>query len=148
MSAFWWEDDGEYAWAEVAHHPDQDAAGREMAEADGCVYTPDGRDSISTQGCECLPTHGVDPGECGGPDGCWEHPGEACEVREKVDCWRFVSWAEAEAVEYADITAELGEDPLVYLPPHWSVVDRQIVSEPESLPIPFEAPSVGMGLEP
>ncbi len=144
--AFWSDEDGECGWVEVESCPEQDDAGRAIAESFDLVFTRDGRRSIRTQDCECVPTHGVDPGE---EHECFDHPGEACAVRESVDCWAFTSWGPPEDVDVRDIVHELGESPLVYLPERWALVGGEIVRrDGTGAGTPAEAPSIGMGLVP
>ena len=62
------------------------------------------RYEIKTQDCECYPTHGAQlEAEDHNGHECFDHPNEACFVRENVDVWCFTDQGEADG-KYAEAT--------------------------------------------
>jgi hypothetical protein len=154
-AAIWENEDGD-TWVEVdAVCPTEESAGRAAVDSTGLAYVGWGRSTISTQGCECLPIHGTDPGECGGPEsGCFDHPGEACEVQERVEVWHlYGGWDLSGSSRMTDcdveeLEAEVAEGKTAYLPDGLRLEGGSVMRwEAESLPL-AEAPSVPMGLVP
>lgn len=92
---FAWENEDGDLWVEVEMEADRDTAGQRLADERQIIVTFEGRGEITTQDCECRPTHGNDDvGEAHYGDPCYDHPDEACVVRKGVDCWHFQDWGD------------------------------------------------------
>ncbi len=124
---FAWENEDGDLMVEVEMEADRDKAGQRLADERRIILTFEGRYKIKTQDCECFPTHGAQT-EAEDHNGhqCFDHPNEACVVRENVDVWGFLDWGESggrygEATE-ADVAHEAerresdGETLLIFRP--------------------------------
>jgi hypothetical protein len=144
-----WENEDGDAWVEVDAAATEEEAGTRAANQTGCVYAATGRGRINLQECECAPTHGPE-GE-GHRQGCLDHPGTACVVREKVDCWGFESLGDLprSGSEWGrwtidDAEAAIADGQRVFLPEGWTIVDGHVTDGFAPTVLHPEAPSIPM----
>ena len=148
-----WENEDGDTWVEVADAATEAEAGAAVVRQNGGAYAATGRGRINTQDCECSPTHGEDDRTAHPLDGCIDHPGTACVVRNGVDCWGFESFGdllsgrpEWNRFTVADIEAAVADGQTVYLPDGWYIEDGHVR---EGAPVVvYEAPSEPMFPEP